>query len=143
MALAPKAKARCPGCRGSASPWIGTCRALQNGDAAGAHRRIAATLADLADGVPAAMQRPAPAARYAGVPVLDRQGVVVGEVVRAAPDRLELALGGARDIWGFWDWRPQRVMAVAPDAAVLGPRRTVGKSFVVLPGADRRTATSN
>jgi hypothetical protein len=118
-------------------------RALQNGDAPGAHRRVAALLADLADGVPAATQRPAAAARYAGVPVLDRQGVVVGEVVRAAPDRLELALGGARDIWGFWDWPPQRVMAVAPDAVVLGPRRSVGKSFVALPGVDTRTVTSN
>ena len=116
-------------------------RALQNGDPAGAQRRIAAALAEPPE--PGADSHKAVAVEgYAGVPVLDDRGVVVGEIVRAASGHVELALGGARDVWGFWDWQPRRVLSVPVNAVVLGPRRSIGKSFVALPDAGVQTAAA-
>jgi len=119
-------------------------RALQNGNAAAARQRIASVPSRrlASPSAPGDSAVGDASGSYEGVTVLDRHGMVVGEVIHATPERLEIALGGARDIWGFWDWHPERVTEVATGNLVLGPRRTIGKSFVVWPGIDMATASA-
>jgi hypothetical protein len=47
-----------------------------------------------------------------------------------------VALGGAHDVWGWWDWRPHQEAWIPASELLLGPRRHVGKSFAMLPTAD-------
>lgn len=110
-------------------------RALQMGDERGAERRLAGagSIAD-ADADPSAPLRPAPPpARYRGVPVVNARGVVIGEIAAVDGDLVRIALDGPRDVWGWWDLGDGRFASVAADALLFGPRRTYGKSYVMLP----------
>ena len=110
-------------------------RALHMGDEVTARNRIAAARQPVQiAGI--RTQPPDRPERYVGVPVLNAQGVMIGEVADAQGDRLELALGGHRDLWGFWDWQAKQTATAPADALVFGPRRTIGKSYVMLPTFD-------
>jgi hypothetical protein len=68
---------------------------------------------------------------YSGVPLIDVHGAIVGEVRQVRGDQVEVALGAAQDILGFWD-RPDRMRRVPARDVLLGPRHSIGKSYAML-----------
>lgn len=70
---------------------------------------------------------------YVGAKVINPEGGVIGEVMRASSDRVELALGGWRDAWGFVDFGAS-VRATVPTLSVaFGPEQRIGPQLVALP----------
>lgn len=67
--------------------------------------------------------------------VVNAQGVMMGEIVDVGRDRITLALGGARNVWGFLDLGGRRVTLPA-DAVVAGPQRTIGMSLIAVPSLE-------
>ncbi|WP_064735884.1 DUF4396 domain-containing protein [Azohydromonas australica] len=117
-------------------------RALQNGHAEEAARVLAqATHGSMApDGQGAETAQRAAAAlepsAYRGVALLNALGAVIGEVRAVEGQRVRVALGGAHDVWGWWDGRPRQEAWIPASGLLLGTRRHVGKSFAMLPTAD-------
>lgn len=116
-------------------------RALQNGRADEAARVLAqatrgSAAADWQDVETAQRAAATEPSAYRGVALLNALGAVIGEVRAVEPQRVRVALGGAHDVWGWWDWRPREEAWIAVSELLLGPRRRVGKSFVMLPTAD-------
>jgi hypothetical protein len=68
--------------------------------------------------------------------VLNVTGAVIGEVKQASGSKVQLALGGARDVLGFWDGTPKQSTEVDAKDLVIGPQRLVGKSYVMLRTAE-------
>ena len=68
----------------------------------------------------------------ADTPVVNVSGAVIGEVKQASGSKVQLALGGARDVLGFWDGTPKQSTEVDAKDLVIGPQRLVGKSYVML-----------
>jgi hypothetical protein len=83
---------------------------------------------------PSATERPSLDA-YGQATVVNGNGVMIGEVVGVEGDELRLALGGARDVLGFWDIGRVQEERVPRDAVVLGPSRSLGHTLVALPSA--------
>jgi hypothetical protein len=48
---------------------------------------------------------------------------------------LDIALGGARDVWGVLDLGADAEVHVPSRAVLLGPERAVGRTMLVLPSA--------
>jgi hypothetical protein len=69
---------------------------------------------------------------YVGVKVINAEGAVIGEVRGVEPRRVQLALGGAQDVLGFWDLPAEQVVWVPWESVVFGPRRTLGKSYAMV-----------
>lgn len=108
-------------------------RALHMADEARARDHMAAAARQPLQTDRVRSRTPDPPQRYRGVPILNAHGVIIGEVLGAEGDRLELALGGHRDLWGFWDWQAKQTASAPVRLVVFGPRRTIGKSYVALP----------
>lgn len=66
-----------------------------------------------------------------GAKLLDAHGAVIGEVRRTEAGRIELALGGAHDVFGFWD-HPRRTIWVPGVRVLGGPSRALGRSYALL-----------
>ena len=112
-------------------------RALQMGDVEGMRARIEDALAEVDEIDPGApLEIAAPLQDYDGVSVLNAQGVHIGEVASIRADRVRVELGGATDVWGFWDIDPDAIVSLPVDTLVFGPARTIGGSYVVLPTRD-------
>lgn len=112
-------------------------RALQIGDVDGMRARIEGALAEVEDIDPGArLEIAAPLQDYDGASVLNAQGVHIGEVASIRADRVRVRLGGATDVWGFWDIDPDAIVSLPVDTLVFGPARTIGGSYVVLPTRD-------
>lgn len=105
-------------------------REVQNGKVREAVRRIAAlhppALADALSAEP-----PDPRA-YEGVKLVDAHGAIIGAVSQVEPQRVQLALGGAHHVLGFWNGPPQRQVWVPAGQVVFGPRQVLGKSYAML-----------
>jgi hypothetical protein len=69
---------------------------------------------------------------YEGVPVIDERGDIVGDVVATRGNRVEIATGGARDLWGFLDVGHPEVTSVPVENVLFGPRRALGKAYVMV-----------
>ncbi|MBF5046528.1 MULTISPECIES: DUF4396 domain-containing protein [Myxococcaceae] len=110
-------------------------RALHQGDEPEARAQLGALVAR-----PLSVDREAPAllpgglAAYRGAQVLDAHGARLGEVEGGRAGQLEVALGGARDLWGFVDLGARERRSVPAERVLLGPRPTLGESLVALPG---------
>lgn len=78
--------------------------------------------------------------RYAGARVVDTEGRIIGEVVAAGDDALELALGGWRDAWGCVDFSTGRRVHVPVRSLAFGPPRVVGMTLVAVPSGHTATA---
>jgi hypothetical protein len=72
---------------------------------------------------------------YVGAMVIDADGAVGGEVRSVSGDMLDIALGGARDVWGVLDLGADAEVHVPSRAVLLGPERAVGRTMLVLPSA--------
>lgn len=106
---------------------------LHMGRAAVARSKLAAARDRLREMEPPSAAAPASLARFKGASVLNANGVDVGEVVAVEGDRLQVALGGPRDVWGFWDFSYTETAEIRADAVVVGPQRTIGSSLLVMP----------
>jgi STE24 endopeptidase len=107
--------------------------ALQNGAPDQSREHLSRALAALTPPVaPTTAVGPAPLGRYRGCPVLNPQGAIIGEIARVDGDRAILALGKGRDVFGMFDLGRARMLSVPGGDLVLGPRRTLGKSYAVL-----------
>jgi hypothetical protein len=113
-------------------------RALQMADSKGAVQLVRASLDELeqSDATAAALNTDSPE-RYAGAPVVDARGVVIGELNGIRPDgRMELAIGGVRDAWGIFDFSAAATVAVQKSRLLFGPHHATAKSYVMFPVND-------
>lgn len=79
-----------------------------------------------------AMPASKPLSDFRSATVLDPQGVMVGEITEVTPDKVRVAVGGARDVWGFVDLGAGRTEEIPADAVVTGPDKTIGMSMVTI-----------
>lgn len=79
--------------------------------------------------------------RYVGATVLNAAGIRIGEIVSVASDgdRATVAIGGVRDLFGFWDWG-SRTVRVASDVMVRGRTDWPKPTLVVLATVDTEPA---
>ncbi|RJR53110.1 MAG: DUF4396 domain-containing protein [Desulfobacteraceae bacterium] len=71
--------------------------------------------------------------RFQGATVINANGIKIGKVEGVSGDRVELDLGGAKDVWGFWDMESKQTIRVGAGDLVFGQARTIGPSMVALP----------
>jgi hypothetical protein len=70
---------------------------------------------------------------YRGATVLNAQGVRVGEVERVSGRKFVVIVGGARDLLGCIDLPGGHQFEVPVEQTVMGKRKTLGSTMVVLP----------
>jgi hypothetical protein len=70
--------------------------------------------------------------RYRGATLMNAEGAVVGKVTRVDGENVQVAVGGAKDVFGFLDLGSSKTVSVPRDHLLLGPRRTVGYSYAMI-----------
>lgn len=110
-------------------------RALQNGQNSDVDARLTSALQALSSAGlrnPGALPAHQQADTYRAATVLNAQGVRIGKVLDISGDTFTLGLGGYSNLFGFLD-HPQQTLQVPQPQLLLGRRRTLGSTFVVLP----------
>ncbi len=70
---------------------------------------------------------------FIGATVLDTRGIEIGELIGVRGNRIRLALGGARDVWGFLDLGADRIVTVPAGRLMFGADHILGGRYVIGP----------
>jgi hypothetical protein len=114
--------------------------AIHMGDEQGAKEKLTAALQHVPDVLQPSTSSAGSLEPFVGATVLNAHGVKVGEVVEVQAGTATVALGGARDVWGFWDLGEERRAQVPADALATGPSQLIGQSMVAIGQVDELDA---
>jgi hypothetical protein len=108
-------------------------QSIWQGHQGAAIEHLAAARASLNTGMPGTPREPTWIDLYAGAPVINSRGAIIGEVLEVEQGQVLVALGGVRNLWGFVDLPAAQQVWLRPEALLFGPRASVGQAYVAMP----------